>query len=235
MQEVKPIKLDGNELPWVDHLKHLGHILEKDNSMRLDIAQKRGMFIGKTNSLLQEFSNVSRDTFLKLLRAFATNIYGANLWDIFGKNCDKLFKSYNVAIRNALKIDRCTHRYLLEPLSKELHLKTMLCSRFVSFHKSLLSCSKFPVRFLARVFESDLRTVHGKNIFEIGQLCQSEPEQLRPGLVKKSMKYMNIPTSEAWRISIGEELLNIRDNDDQSIPCFDNDELECLLRYICVT
>ena len=46
---------------------------------------------------------------------------------------------------------------------------------------------------------------------------------------------MNIPTSEAWRISIGEELLNIRDNDEQSIPCFDNDELECLLRYICVT
>ena len=60
MQEVRPIKLDGNDLPWVDSLKHLGHILEKDNSMRLDIAQKRGMFIGKANSLLQEFNNVSK-------------------------------------------------------------------------------------------------------------------------------------------------------------------------------
>ena len=49
------------------------------------------------------------------------------------------------------------------------------------------------------------------------------------------MKYMNISTSEAWRIGIGEELLNIRDNDEQLIPCFDNDELQCLLCYICVT
>ena len=235
MQEVRPIKLDGNDLPWVDSLKHLGHILEKDNSMRLDITQKRGMFIGKANSLLQEFNNVSREVFLKVLNNFATNIYASNLWNIFGKHYDKLFKSYNVAIRNALKVDRCTHRYLLEPLSKELHLKTMLCSHFVAFHNSLLSCPKFPVRFLARLSEGDLRTVHGRNIYEIGQLCNSELELLKPKLVKKNVKYSEILRGEAWRIGLCNELLLIRDDEECYVPGFDSDELDCLLRYLCVT
>ena len=135
--------------------------------MKLDISKKRGMFIGNTNSLLQEFNNVSKVVFMKIFNSFATNIYGSNLWDIFGKNCDKLYKSYNVAIRNTLKLDRCTHRYLLEPLSGVSHMQTMLSSRFVTFHKGLLSCSKLPVCFLARVYEDDLRTVHDRNVYEI--------------------------------------------------------------------
>ena len=39
---VKPISLDGNELPWVHDVKHLGHSLERDNSMKMDLTKKRG-------------------------------------------------------------------------------------------------------------------------------------------------------------------------------------------------
>ena len=45
--QYKFIQLDGNDLPWVDSVKHLGHILQSDNSMWLDVAKKRGLFIGK--------------------------------------------------------------------------------------------------------------------------------------------------------------------------------------------
>ena len=238
MSEVKQIELDGNNLPWVDNLKHLGHILEKDNSMKLDISKKRGMFIGKTNSLLQEFNNVSKVVFMKIFNSFATNIYGSNLRDIFGKHCDKLYKSYNVAIRNVLKLDRRTHRYLLEPLSGVSHLQTMLSSRFVTFHKGLRSCSKLPVRFLARVYEDDLRTVHGRNVYEITKMCgleSCEIERLNPSIVKKSVTYREIPTDESWRVGLCQELLAIRDDDDSYVPGFDDDDLESILSYICIT
>ena len=66
VNDVKPINLDGDVLPWVDDVKHLGHILQSDNSMKTDIAQKRGAFIGKVNSLLQEFNNVSPHILIKL-------------------------------------------------------------------------------------------------------------------------------------------------------------------------
>ena len=52
------LKLDGEPLPWVRKVKHLGNILESDNTMKLDCAVKRGQFIGKINSLLQEFHMV---------------------------------------------------------------------------------------------------------------------------------------------------------------------------------
>ena len=54
-QDILPILLNQDPLPWVDTVKHLGNKLESDNSMRQDIAMKKGNFIGKVNSLSQEF------------------------------------------------------------------------------------------------------------------------------------------------------------------------------------
>ena len=55
LKNVAPILLNGDPLPWVQQVKHLGNILQCDNSMKIDCAMKRGRFIGKVNSLLQEF------------------------------------------------------------------------------------------------------------------------------------------------------------------------------------
>ena len=55
MENIAPILLNGTPLPWVDQITHLGHILQNDNSMNIDCNIKRGQFIGKVHSLLQEF------------------------------------------------------------------------------------------------------------------------------------------------------------------------------------
>ena len=48
---VSPIKLNGDDLPWVDEVKHLGNILQCNNSMKRDVTVKRGKFIGKSFTL----------------------------------------------------------------------------------------------------------------------------------------------------------------------------------------
>ena len=48
-------------MPWVDEIKHLGNVLESNNSMKRDIAVKRGKFIGKLNSLSQESYSFSEE------------------------------------------------------------------------------------------------------------------------------------------------------------------------------
>ena len=58
-ENVLPITLNGDNLPWVGEIKHLGNILECDNSMKRDVTVKRGRLIGKINSLSQEFFFVS--------------------------------------------------------------------------------------------------------------------------------------------------------------------------------
>ena len=82
-ETLKNISLDGNTLPWVSKVKHLGHLLQADNSMAADITQKRGTFIGRVNSLLQEFHFSPPNIIMKLMHTYATCLYGSNLWDVF--------------------------------------------------------------------------------------------------------------------------------------------------------
>ena len=46
---IKPVQLEGKPLPWVPQIKHLGSMLQGDNSMKVDLSQKRGTFIGRMN------------------------------------------------------------------------------------------------------------------------------------------------------------------------------------------
>ena len=144
-RRVAQILLNGDPLPWVSDVKHLGNVLQCDNKMNIDLTQKRGKLIGKLNSLSQEFHYVDPNVFVKILNIYATSFYGSSLWDIFSKECEKIYNSWNVAIRICYQVDRCTHRYLIEELSESLHPKVMLCSRYVSFQQALLRCDKLPV------------------------------------------------------------------------------------------
>ena len=73
--------------------KHLGNKLESDISMQQDIAWKKANFIGKMNSLSQEFHFVSPDVLLNIINIYGTSFHGSGLWDLFSKNSDRLNKS----------------------------------------------------------------------------------------------------------------------------------------------
>ena len=112
----------------------------------------------------------------------------------------------------------------------------MLCSRYVSFH-SLLTCDKFPVRFLAKLQQNDQRTVLGKTLLRIAKECGSGP-MLQPSLsktfVKKNMKYAAVPDSEKWRPSILSELLDARSGR-SSMPGFSSAEVEDMIKFVCTS
>ena len=236
-QQPANIRLNGNILPWVDRVKHLGHTLQSDNSMKIDMAQKRGAFIGKVNSLLQEFHFVSPEVFMKLLNTYAASMYGSNTWDILSSDCERLYKSFNVTVRNVFSLDRCTHRYLVEPIAGCLHLKVMLASRYVTFFNSLVKSKKMPVRFLARMAQSDLRTVLGKTLSSLQTSCGLTPDQssqLTANLVKKMLSYYATPDTEAWRVDMSMELLKLRKGE-LEVPGFSSAEHEEIFKHICVS
>ena len=104
-RDTAPVTLDGKNLPWVKKISHLGCTLESDNSMRTDLICKRGPFIGKANSLLQEFHYTSPETMFKLVDTYATSCYGSPLWDLTSNEAEKLYKSWNELVRNILDLD----------------------------------------------------------------------------------------------------------------------------------
>ena len=235
--KVPPVVLNGDPLPWVSQVKHLGNTLQCDNTMRTDLAQKRGKLIGKLNSLSQEFYFVDPAVYVKILNTYAASFYGSSLWDLYSKDCERLFSAWNVAIRICFDVDRSTHRYFIEELSGSLHPKVMLCSRYSSFHQSLLICDKFPVRFLARLHHHDQRTVFGRTLLKIAKDCNNG-STLQPfpskSLVKKTMKYFAVPDVEKWRPCMLKELLDVK-NYRCALPGFSSEEVSSLLKFVCTS
>ena len=231
---VQPIKLNGDPLPWVSQVKHLGSILQQDNSMKIDLGQKRGKFIGKIMSLFQEFSFVQPSIFVKILNIFSTSFYGSGLWDILSAECERIYKSWNVSIRNAFNVDRCTHRYLIETISESLHPKVMLASRYVNFYTSLVSSSKLCVRVMARLFQEDQRTVLGRTLDALVNLCKTNLSLLTPNCIKKTLLYFPIPEDQEWRRQSVIELLQLRDKN-LSLPGFTPQEVTTMLNFVCTS
>ena len=187
---------------------------------------------------MQEFHFANPDVLIKLMNTYATSLYGSNTWDIFSPDCERLYSSYNVAIRLILRIDRCSHRYLIVPLSECLHLKTMIASRFVTFYRTLITSKKTPVRFLARIAEQDQRTVLGRTLSRLLLECSLDTDdlmKLTASLVKKKVVYKEVPVDEKWRVNLGQELLKIRDDNLTELPGFSKEECEELLQHICTS
>ena len=230
-----PIKLDGQVLPWVEKVNHLGCILEQDNSMKMDIAAKRGQFIGKINSLLQEFHFVDSTTLIKLVDTFAMTFYGSSLWNLRSRECERLYNTWNVTVRRILNVDRKTHRYLIEPLSQHSHVKTLLMSRYIRFYRGLLNSQKFTVRFLARLVERDHRTVMGTTLGYIAKQCavkSTELDRLSPHGVKRCMTFESIPPDQIWVPQLAKELLSTRDSI-LTIQGFSDEEVDTMLKFSC--
>jgi hypothetical protein len=230
-QNVAPVLLNGDPLPWVEEVKHLGNLLECDNSMKRDITIKRARFIGKLNSLSQEFHHVSPKVFMKILNIYAVSFHGGGLWDIMSDNCERLYKAWNVAVRLAFKVPFTTHRYLIEGISGCLHPKVMLASRHVKFVEQLKSSSKMGIRVLANLAVGDQRTVMGRTMSTLSRECTCNMEDLTPSLVKKHYRYFRVPEEESWRLG---PILDLT-ADDLFIPGFSDEETSEILATLCTT
>ena len=166
---------------------------------------------------------------------YACNIYGSNMWDLFSPDCQKLFNTYNVMVRNVFKLPRTTHRYLLETLTDIPHLFVQLLARYVTFVKSMLSNDAFEVRFLSNLAFNDRTTVVGRSIGKIMELCSHhDMETLSSGLVKEKVRYMRIPDDENWRIGVMENMRSILDGNQNELN-LTMDEARDILDFVCTT
>ena len=231
---IAPILLGGVPLPWVTKVSHLGHTLQCDNSMANDCDIKRGQFIGRVHSLLQEFYFSPPELIMKLINVYATSFYGSNCYNLFSASCDQLYRAWNVAVRMTFKLDRTCHRNLIESISGCLHPKVLMSSRFVKFHDNNQKCNKSLIRSLSTLNKDDLNTVYGKNLYKIAQSCNTAIENLSPQLVKADMKYFELPENESWRLPVIFDLLNTRRNL-MEITGFNVQEVEDLLKHVCTT
>ena len=206
-QDPLPISLDGIDLPWSDKYVHLGHVLSKDGSLKFDVDLKRRSFIGKFHEFRQELKNTHPVVFMNLILIYNSHFYGSNLWDLFAIN--DVYIAWNNVLRTVFDLPRCTHRYLLEPVTEFKHLFTLLTNRFIKFYQTLFSSSKNIINNLRLIQERDCRSNFGLNVRNI---CNRNNSTDILDCLKDSVKYYPINDSDCWRVNLLKELMSIKRN-----------------------
>ena len=87
---------------------------------------KRAQYIQKNCEILQEFSFAHPLTKFKVYQIFNSHFYGSPLFDVFGRECQMLEKSYNVSIRMMFDLPRETHCFYIEKITDSPHLRSVL-------------------------------------------------------------------------------------------------------------
>ena len=123
-----------------------------------------------------------------------------------------IFNTWNTSVRKIFRLDRTTHRYFIEPISHVSHIKISLMKRFMKFTEKLTSSSKRSTRNIFNIIKHYCRSITGRNMRNIMQYCgKNRIHETTPNAVSKKC-YRPIPIQEMWRVNILEELLEIRDN-----------------------
>lgn len=224
------LKLSGNELPWVEGGKHLGIKIQnkRDNILGQDIKEKRAQFIQRTNEILQEFFFASPATKLLINRLYNSHFTGSVIWDLWSTEANMVYNSWSTSIRKIFGLDRATHRYLIEPVSKSVHLKTNLLIRFQKFTTSLRNSNKEVVKSLYTTLIKDCRSRIGRNQRML------EVEMMRENCANlKELKFSQMPPKEEWRLGVIEDLINARDNIRENQLNWSKDDLSDALCYVC--
>ena len=157
--------LDGCELPWVSHAKHLGHKISfKVNGLSEDLMEERVTYINRVNGLNQEFYFANSSTKIIINNIFNSSFYGSQIWDLFSDEAIKLETSWNISLRILLGIPRNTHRYFIELLSGTPHIMLSLFKRFLNFISSIKNSPKGILNNMLDLIKYDCQSTTGRNL-----------------------------------------------------------------------
>ena len=214
------ISLNGKDLPWVKTAKHLGcKITDEPGSLKSDLMEKRAIYINKVNELSQEFYYADPSTKVRINNIFNSYFYGSPLWNLFGKEADRLDKTWNVSQRILLGLPRQSHRYFIEPVSGVRHIRFSLYERYIKFIKNIELSEKRVLRKTLLVVKRDCRSTTGGNLRNLMKLTgKTSVDDLEIGGTL-GLLYNQIPEGDEWKVNFARDLINWKSDDVSLTKC----------------
>ena len=231
-RELRKLKLNGSDLPWVKNSKHLGcTIVENINEMKKDLMEKRAIYINRANELTQEFYFAHPCVKVRLNNIYNSSFYGSPLWNLFGEEATRLEKTWNISMRLMLGIPRNSHKFFIEPLTNTPHIMTSLYGRYLKFVTSLETSSKEILRKLVRQVKRDCSTNTGRNLRRLMILSnECDVDNIETNTIRKT-PYSPIPLHDEWKVHIAKEMINTSFGE-LVIPQFNRNEIQEILQHI---
>ena len=145
-----------------------------------------------------------------------------------------LENSWNVSVRRTFDLPLETHRYLVEPISEQIHLKKILIKRFLSFIRQIEKSSKILPKQLLNLVRHDTRYITGSNIRKILLLTnKSSVEEITNDDIEH-IEYAAISDENRWRIDLIREITDTKFGQLQ-IDGYSFEECEDILQFACVS
>ena len=142
-REMPPVRilLNGQPLPWVPHAAHLGHEFHTSGLQELDCNMRRAAYIGESVELLNVFEFAHPLQKLASLQTYTCSFYGSNLYDLYGSAANKLYRAWQVSVRDAWGVPRQTRTYFVDHLLSGSfpHIRQLILRRHLKFVQGLVS------------------------------------------------------------------------------------------------
>ena len=228
-----PLKLCGQDLPWVLHGTHLGHELHQLCNMDMDASMKRAEFIETSVQIRETFEFARPEEVLRAVHVYAGHYYGSMLWDLFGEKAGQLYRSWSTCVKLAWSLPHSTHTYLVEDvLAKEFPtVKQQLLGRFINFFRKLLKSQSMEVRIVANMAGRCSRATTGSNLQKIQIETGLDPWKEPAWKVRASISRAEVPAQEGFRVQYLWKLLAARQ--EMKSKSLDSSEVDELIDSLC--
>ena len=196
--------------------------------------QKRARYIQRNNEIIQEFYFAHPETKCHLNNIYNMSFYGSPLWDLFSDTFSNIEFTYNRSIKMMWDLPLETHKYFIEPVSNQSHVKFNIFKRYIGFKDQVFKSKKNVLKHLYSICMKDTNSVTGKNLRKIMFCCDlNSISDLNCDSIDK-LVYTDVPNDELWRINFLQELISTRQGE-LVVPGFTSEEISAIIENICVT
>ena len=145
-----------------------------------------------------------------------------------------LENTLNVSFRRMYDLPYQTHRYLVEPVSGQLHLKKVLIKRFLSFINQIKRLDKSIPKQLLHCIKLDTRSVTGSNLRRILLLTKKTKVEDITEKDIENIESDEISDDNMWRVDIIREITDLKFGQ-VMIDGFSIEECDEILQYACTS
>ena len=142
--------------------------------------------------------------------------------------------SYNRSVKIMLDLPYATHRYLIEPLTGDQHIKKVLISRYLGFMEKISNSKKKAIKMLMETAKQDVRSITGNNYRNIMLLVgKSSVDDVKKVDVEK-IEYFPVKETDCWKVDAIREIIEVK-NKVLDVEDFLLEELEAILDHLCTS
>ena len=178
----------------------------------MDTRMKRANYIQNSVEIRNMFSFALPTQVLNAISVYSAHFYGCMLWDLYGEMAGQVYRSWNTTVKLVWNLPRSTHNYFVDHLlAKSFNsVRKKVLSQYVSFLKRLGNSVSTEVRLMSKIVAADIRSVTGKNVFNMRKEFNLDPWLATSGMFQKSYKFYEVPEVDSWRLPLLSSLLKER-------------------------